>query len=64
MNPADTDDIAAFRLLMWIELGFTAAQAETLLWAKGVTGLDLNHHDVKKLLDSGCTHQQIVDIFE
>lgn len=64
MDLADTDDIAAFRLLMWIELGFTAAQAEALLWAKGLNGFDLSHHDVKKYLDAGCTHQQIVDIFE
>lgn len=60
---ADTDDIAAYRLLMWIDLGFTPEQAEVLLWAKGMDGLDLSHHDVKKYLDAGCTHQQAVDIF-
>lgn len=56
-------DIAAFRLTMFEELGFTPEQADALLWVNGVGGFLLNHHDVKAYLKAGCSHDKIVDVF-
>lgn len=52
-----------FRLSMWEELGFDDDQALALLWARGTDGFYLSHHDVRKYLAGGATHDQIVHIF-
>lgn len=52
-----------FRLSMWDELGFTEEQALDLLYARGLDGHFLNHHDVRRYMTTGASHEQVVRIF-
>lgn len=57
------NELDEFRHDMFIECGFSEEEAFCLVNARGVDGFRLSHHDVRRYLDQGATHRQVLDIF-
>ncbi|WP_028058387.1 hypothetical protein [Candidatus Solirubrobacter pratensis] len=57
------DKIRAYRSETFRSLGFVDDQVMSLVDAKGLDGFALSHHDVRRYLAQGATHEQIARIF-
>lgn len=65
MAVTDTSEeiIVDYRRMIFEEMGFTALQAGILATVKSDSGWAVDTHDVRKVIDAGCSHELAMRIF-